>query len=131
MAKVTLTQVQALTLAISALNGEEITETTTAELTEKLTTMRDTLANKSHSKVSEKVLAQRSALSDIILETLTIANKPVTVSELQRLTPELQTFENGEIISGQRITSILKNLVVAGKVENTKDKKKSFFSLVK
>lgn len=131
MAKVTLTQVQALTLAISALNGEEITEITTAELTEKLTTMRDTLANKSHSKVNEKVLAQRSALSDIILETLTIANKPVTVSELQRLTPELQTFENGEIISGQRITSILKTLVVAGKVENTKDKKKSLFSLVK
>ena len=130
MAKTTMTQVQALTLAISMLNGEEVAANT-AEVTEKLSAMRDTIANKSHSKVNEKVLAQRSALSDIVLETLATIDKPVTVSELQRLTPELQTFENGEIISGQRVTSILKNLVATGKVINTKDKKKSLFSLVK
>lgn len=127
--KTTLTQVQALTSAIDFINGVE-TDVSVADVVAKLTAMRDTISNKSHS-VNKVEQARRSALSEMVLATLVEIDKPVTVSELQRSNVQLQTFENGEIISGQRITSILTALVKDGKVTNTKDKKKSYFSLVK
>lgn len=133
MAKNGMTQAQAITLAIALINGENTVdgaEINTAEVLDKLDTMRNTLVNKSHSKINEKVLAQRSALSNIVLKTLAELDRPVTVSELQRANAELQTY-NGEIVSGQRITAILNPLVTAGSVVNTKDKKKSLFALAK
>lgn len=128
--KNTLTQVQALSYAIALINlepiGDEVDEDV---IVAKLTAMRDTLANKSHS-VNKAEMAKRSALTNRVLSALEALNKPVTVSELQRSDDTLQTY-NGEIVSGQRITSILTALVKDGKVVNAKDKKKSYFSLVK
>lgn len=129
MAKTTLTQAQALVSAITLINGGSV-DIPTEDIVAKLSAMHDTIANKSHS-VSKADVAMRSALSDIIITTLAECNAPITVSELQRLNPALATTEKGEIISGQRVTSILHALVKSGKVENTKDKKKSLFSLVR
>lgn len=127
--KTTLTQVQALTSAIDFINGVE-TDVSVVDVVAKLTAMRDTLSNKSHS-VNKAEMAKRSVLSEMVISALSAMDKPVTVSELQRSDVSLQSFENGEIISGQRITSILTALVKDGRVTNTKDKKKSYFSLVK
>lgn len=128
MAKTTLTQAQALISAISILNGETST-VPTADIIEKLTAMHTTITNKSHSKVNAATVAKRTALAETVLSTLATAERPVTVSELQRMNPELATAENGEIISGQRISYTLRTLVESGKVVNTKDKKKSLFAL--
>lgn len=126
--KNTLTQVQALSYAIALINMDPV-DAEIDEVVAKLTAMRDTLANKSHS-VNKAEMAKRSALTDRVLSALEALDKPVTVSELQRSDDTLQTY-NGEIVSGQRITSILTALVKDGKVVNAKDKKKSYFSLVK
>lgn len=126
--KNTLTQVQALSYAIALINMDPV-DAEIDEVVAKLTAMRDTLANKSHS-VNKTEMAKRSALTDRVLSALEALDKPVTVSELQRSDDTLQTY-NGEIVSGQRITSILTALVKDGKVVNAKDKKKSYFSLVK
>lgn len=126
MAKTTLTQVQALNAAI-ALIKDGATDTPTADIIAKLTDMATTLANKSHS-VSKATLEKRAELADIVLATLADFKDGATVSELQRANPELQEHK-GEIISCSRITSTLKTLVTTGKVKNTKDKKKSYYSL--
>lgn len=126
--KNTLTQVQALSYAIALINMDPV-DAEIDEVVAKLTSMRDNLANKSHS-VNKAEMAKRSALTDRVLSALEALDKPVTVSELQRSDDTLQTY-NGEIVSGQRITSILTALVKDGKVVNAKDKKKSYFSLVK
>ena len=126
MAKTTLTQVQALNSAIALLNGETA-DTPTADIIAKLSDMATSLANKSHS-VSKATLEKRAELADIVLATLADFKDGATVSELQRANAELQEHK-GEIISCSRITSTLKTLVISGKVKNTKDKKKSYYSL--
>lgn len=127
MAKTTLTQATALISAIALLNGETVAYSTD-EIVAKLTDMHKTISNKSTSKVSKAELEKRTALADIVLATLAEIGKPATVSEIQRANAQLQTYE-GEIISGQRITSILTALVKDNKVTNVKDKKKSYFSI--
>ena len=132
MATSTVTEVKALTYALALINGEDVpTEFTADEYAVKLSAMLDKRKDKSaKGGVSAVELNRRKALTDIIISALESCDKPVTVSELQRLTPELQTY-NGEIISCQRIFSLIKPLILDGKVENTKDKKKSLFSLVR
>lgn len=127
MAKTTLTQATALVSAIALINGETVSYST-EDIIAKLTDMHKTISNKSTSKVSKADMAKRSALSEIVLTTLAEIGKPATVSEIQRANAQLQTYE-GEIISGQRITSILTALVKDNKVTNVKDKKKSYFSI--
>lgn len=127
MAKTTLTQATALISAIALLNGETVAYSTD-EIVAKLTDMHKTISNKSTSKVSKAELEKRTALADIVLATLVEIGKPATVSEIQRANTELQTYK-GEIISGQRITSILSALVKDNKVVNIKDKKKSYFGI--
>lgn len=133
MATINVTEVKALTYALALAKGEDVpTEFTADEYAAKLSTMLDKRKDKSSkSGVSAADLNRRKALTHVIISTLETCNRPVTVSELQRMTPELQTFENGEIISGQRITSLIKPLVAEGRVENIKDKKKSLFALVR
>lgn len=133
MATFNVTEVKALTYALALIKGEDVpTEFTADEYAAKLSAMLDKRKDKSaKSGVSAAELNRRKSLTHIILATLETCDKPVTISELQRMTPELQTFENGEIISGQRVSSLIKPLVESGKVVNTKDKKKSLFSLVR
>ena len=126
MAKTTLTQVQALNSAIALIKGDT-TNVPTADIIAKLSDMATSLANKSRS-VNKATLEKRAELADIVLATLADFKDGATVSELQRANTELQEHK-GEIISCSRITSILKNLVISGKVKNTKDKKKSYYSL--
>lgn len=131
--KTTITEVKALSYAIALINGDTsaFTDFTEAEYADKLATMLDNRIKKSvKSGISTAEAEKRSALAEIIISALATAENPVTISELQRMTPELQTF-NGEIISTQKIVSVIKPLVNDGTVTNTKDKKKSLFSLTR
>ena len=71
----------------------------------------------------------RNILAEIVLEVLTESCKPMTVSEMQTANDKLRVAENGDLISNQRITSVCYSLAEKGVITNTKEKKKSYFSI--
>ena len=81
------------------------------------------------SKASMERAEIRNTLADIVLEVLTKKGASMTVSEMQLADEKLRVAENEEPISNQRITSICYSLVEDGKIINTKEKKKSYFSI--
>ena len=83
----------------------------------------------STSKAAKANAEARMALAEIILETLANAGKPMTVSEMQNATDELRVSADGSPISNQRITSVCYALVETSQLVNTKEKKKSYFSI--
>ena len=83
----------------------------------------------STSKAAKANAETRMALAEIILETLANAGKPMTVSEMQNANDELRVAADGSPISNQRITSVCYALVETSQLVNTKEKKKSYFSI--
>ena len=83
----------------------------------------------STSKAAKANAETRMALAEIILETLANAEKPMTVSEMQTANEELRVSADGSPISNQRITSVCYALVETSQLVNTKEKKKSYFSI--
>ena len=83
----------------------------------------------STSKAAKANAETRMALAEIILETLANADKPMTVSEMQNANDELRVSADGSPISNQRITSVCYALVETSQLVNTKEKKKSYFSI--
>ena len=83
----------------------------------------------STSKAAKANAETRMALAEIILETLANAGKPMTVSEMQPANDELRVSADGSPISNQRITSVCYALVETSQLVNTKEKKKSYFSI--
>ena len=83
----------------------------------------------STSKAAKANAETRMALAEIILETLANAGKPMTVSEMQTANDELRVSADGSPISNQRITSVCYALVETTQLVNTKEKKKSYFSI--
>ena len=83
----------------------------------------------STSKAAKANAETRMALAEIILETLANAGKPMTVSEMQTANDELRVSADGSPISNQRITSVCYALVETSQLVNTKEKKKSYFSI--
>ena len=83
----------------------------------------------STSKAAKANAETRMALAEIILETLANAGKPMTVSEMQTANDALRVAADGSPISNQRITSVCYALVEATQLVNTKEKKKSYFSI--
>ncbi len=81
------------------------------------------------SKTAMKNAETRSALGEIVLSVLANAEKPMTVTEMQNADSALRTTETGELISTQRVTSVCYSLCESGKLVNTKEKKKSYFSI--
>ena len=83
----------------------------------------------STSKAAKANAETRMALAELILETLANAGKPMTVSEMQNANDELRVSADGSPISNQRITSVCYALVETTQLVNTKEKKKSYFSI--
>ena len=83
----------------------------------------------STSKAAKANAETRMALAEIILDTLANAGKPMTVSEMQNATDALRVSADGSPISNQRITSVCYALVETSQLINTKEKKKSYFSI--
>ena len=83
----------------------------------------------STSKAAKANAETRMALAEIVLATLTETGKPMTVSEMQTANEELRVAADGTPISNQRITSVCHSLVENSQIINTKDKKKSYFSI--
>lgn len=83
----------------------------------------------STSKAAKANAETRMALAEIVLATLANAGKPMTVSEMQNANEDLRVSADGAPISNQRITSVCYSLVESSQLINTKEKKKSYFSI--
>ena len=81
------------------------------------------------SKAAVERAETRNMLAEIVFDVLTETGKPMTVSEMQTACDRLRVTENGEPISNQRITSVCHSLVEKEVIINTKEKKKSYFSI--
>lgn len=84
----------------------------------------EVLAKKSANKKPTKTQAENEAFKDAIRSALDTVDKGVTVTELQTLNKALGS------ISNQRVSALLRQMIEAGEVTKTIDKKKSYFSLV-
>ena len=130
-----VTKVMALNAIVSALATldpeTKVDNVSLADMTAYCENELALLAKKksSTSKAAKANAETRMALAEIILETLANAGKPMTVSEMQNANDELRVSADGSPISNQRITSVCYALVETTQLVNTKEKKKSYFSI--
>ncbi len=109
-----MTNVKALAFAIE--NGNFPTE-----VVEKLTAIKTSYENKASNKKPTANQKENEGFKNTIHETL-MQNGALTVTELQAKNETLAGLSN------QRVSAILRQMVLAGEVEKTVDKKKSYFS---
>ena len=92
----------------------------TAEVVERLTDLKASLAKRS-SKRSEKKVAEQDASKSLVVSALEAIGKAAQVTEIVAVTG----------LSSQKVTAMLTKLVADGVVVRTVDKKKAFYALVK
>lgn len=83
------------------------------------------LEKKATNKVTTTTQKENEGLKEIIVNTLAELGRPVTISELQAENVELSR----EKYSNQKISALLTQLKNECRVINTKDKKKSYFTV--
>lgn len=105
---------------IKALNGEE-TVMTVEDMTEFINDRKEKAIKKAGNRKPSAQQKENEGIKEIILDTLTTEGK--TVSEIIASTDDLAGFTN------QRISALLRQLILADKVVKTKDGKKSLFAL--
>ncbi|MBR5314181.1 MAG: hypothetical protein IKU45_02065 [Clostridia bacterium] len=87
---------------------------------------QELLAKKnSADKKPTKTQEANAVLKDAIVEGME-ANRFYTVSELMKVIPELAEDEN---ITNQKVSALLRQLVLDSIVKRTEDKRKAYFSL--
>ena len=75
------------------------------------------------SNVKTKTQKENEGLMEVVFNALAEIGKPVTVSELMGANAEVSTMSN------QKVSALMKQLVDAGKITKTVEKKKSYFKL--
>lgn len=82
------------------------------------------LLDRKHSKTSQtKTQKENELIKESIVKVLTEIDRPVTITELQNESAEMEVYSN------QKLSALLKQLVQGGIVTKTIDKKKSYFSV--
>lgn len=82
------------------------------------------LLDRKHSKTSQtKTQKENELIKESIVKVLTEIDRPVTITELQNESAEMEVYSN------QKLSALLKQLVQSGIVTKTVDKKKSYFSV--
>lgn len=82
------------------------------------------LLDRKHSKTSQtKTQKENELIKESIVKALTEIDRPVTITELQNESAEMEVYSN------QKLSALLKQLVQGGIVAKTIDKKKSYFSV--
>lgn len=123
MAKVTMTQAMALTLAIDFINGVDMPETVDmGAVADKLSAMVDTLNKKSASKKPTKVQTENEGYMSEILEVLSADGQPMTIKEICAKSETLAEF------STSKMSALLKKLVDSGNVVKSYEKKQAYFT---
>ena len=110
-----MTYVEALGMAIAAVENEEAVE--------KLTALKEQIA-KRKSGTSKKKVEETEARVEAVYEALAEMAEGGTVTEIiANATNEVATFAN------QRVSALLKKLVEAGRVTKTMNGKKAIFKV--
>ena len=107
-------------LALVTETAPENAEVLTAFINNEIALLEKRAANKTASKTQ----VENENIKVKILDALTEIDKPVTISELQSLTPELAVYTN------QKLSALLTQLKANNLVTKTIEKKKSYFSIV-
>ena len=82
------------------------------------------LLDRKHNKTSQtKTQKENELIKESIVKALTEIDRPVTITELQNESAEMEVYSN------QKLSALLKQLVKSGIVTKTIDKKKSYFSI--
>jgi hypothetical protein len=123
MADVKRTQKMDFAEVIKALRGEE-TEVSVDYLVEFIEGRIDVLSRKSGSRKPSKVQVANEKAKEKILEVLSVEGQ--TVSEI---IGKVDFSEFDFLPSSQKVSALLKQMVEAGTVIKTVDKKKSLFSV--
>lgn len=110
-----MTYVQALENALTLV--------TDAETREKLTALRDQLVKRNSAPAKPtKVQVANEGVKATILAALANAGKPLTVTEVQEANADLAALSN------QKVSALLAQMVAAGAVVKTVEKRKSYFA---
>lgn len=107
-------------LALVTETAPENAETLTAFINNEIALLDKRAANKTASKTQ----VENENIKVKILDALREIDKPVTISELQTLAPELAIYTN------QKLSALLTQLKANNLVTKTIEKKKSYFSIV-
>lgn len=83
----------------------------------------DLLNKKASNKKTTKTQKANAGIMVTIKSALALADKPVTITELQTLDPALADLSN------QKVSALVRKMVESGEVVKTIDKKKSTFAL--
>ena len=91
------------------------------------------LERKSSKGGATKTQTENVKVAEMLIAELTKIAKPVTITDLMNTSDIVKEYklENGNLLSNQKISAILKQQVDAGKVVKVTDKKKSLFSVAK
>lgn len=135
-----ITYVEALEIALSRLNatdtfvthdytdkGERIENVQSMQMViDKLTALREQqIKRNSSDKKPTKTQQANECVKSHVLEVLATCENPVTVSELMQADEELSQLSN------QKVASLVRQLVEAGKVQRLEEKRKAYFTLMK
>ena len=106
--------------------GEETLSISKAEAIEKLQKMIEQLDAKSNApKKPTQVQEANEGVKGVILATLQEIGKPVTITELMASNEELSPTK----ISAQKVSSLVTQMVKAGTLSRTEEKRKAYFSV--
>lgn len=89
------------------------------------------LERKSSKSGTTKTQTENVKVAEMLIQELEKIGKPVTITDLMNTSNIVKEYklENGNSLSNQKISAILKQQVDAGKVVRVTDKKKSLFSV--
>lgn len=89
------------------------------------------LERKSSKGGATKTQTENVKVAEMLIAELAKIAKPVTITDLMNTSEIIKEYklENGNSLSNQKISAILKQQVDAGKVVKVTDKKKSLFSV--
>jgi hypothetical protein len=106
---------------VNFITGEGQVTLSQDEIVEFLLDRKDKAIKKAGNRKPTSTQKANEGIKAIILDNLTTAGQ--TVTELQDSTPDLAVYSN------QKLSAILRQMVLDGSVTKTIDKKKSYFSL--
>ena len=113
-----MTYVKALELAINC-------ETLSEEVREKLSALRDQQVKRnSAEKKPTKTQQENEELKEVILKTLRMADKALTVTEV------VEQANHDALKSNQKVSALLRLMKDEGKVERYEEKRKAYFKAV-
>lgn len=87
------------------------------------------LSKKATSKKPTSNQKDNESIKEIILDVLSKATEPMSISELIAGSPKLATQPNGNPMSPQKMSALMSQLEESGLIVKSKDKKKTVFEL--